>query len=77
MAFIQLVNGKCRTLPADKAQQLWLYLYDGAEGTAELERFARNVRRVWLNKEGAPPSYLERLAKEKREGQQELWYQKS
>jgi len=60
MAFIILTNGQRKTIPAEKAEQIWLVLNNEIEPSEEQVRFCSTVKDVYLNwrNESTPVSYL-------------------
>lgn len=72
MAFIVLIDGTTRTLPADKALAVWKVYNKEEQGTVEQRLFCARIKRIYLNKLNAPESYLKRNELE----QKELYWQK-
>lgn len=72
MAFIVFKDGTTRTLPPNKAIGVWKVYNKEEQGTVEQRLFCARIKRVYLNKENAPDSYLKRNEME----QKELYWQK-
>lgn len=57
-----MADGTSRTLPADKANAVWLVLNGEVEPLNELqEQFCLGVKRIYLNRSTAPDSYLQKF----------------
>lgn len=71
-------DGKARFVPDDVAERIW-WCHEGGKKphTRAQGAYIAHIRRVYLNRQSAPPEYLERHAIERgMDGpeQQSLWY---
>lgn len=62
MAFVIFVDGKKATLKPEQALAVWYVLNGEAEPENEKQcAFCRKIKRLYLNRENAPQSYLDRF----------------
>lgn len=73
MALIILHNGKCLTLPADKALEMFRVWNGEIKGTDKQVQFTNTVARIYLSKLNAPESYTRKYAP-KSEASKEYWF---
>lgn len=60
MAFIRLKNNKCKVVPAETGIAIWRVMNGEIKGTKAQQQFIKQIHKVYLNKENAPKSYLEK-----------------
>ena len=67
MAFIVLKNNHGKSVTATAAVALWRVMNGEIEGTPAQLKFIQTVKKIYLNKESAPKSYLEVQREQNRE----------
>lgn len=75
MALIRLKQGKVIPIPANKAKAIFLVQVGQMRGTPKQKEFVKQVDRVYLSREIAPKSYIEKYYPKQRSVEhRRLWW---
>lgn len=59
MAFVRLKNGKGIVVSAEQGVAMWRILANEIKGRKKQRAFVARIRKIYLNRDNAPQSYLD------------------
>lgn len=74
MAYIIFNNNTTATIPAEKANEMWLVLNGYKEGTEEQQEFCTRVKSIHLNWRKAPDEWIKDNYDKFKEKAKDEWY---